>query len=125
VSYTNVGCPAEAAVQHVATYQAEPNTPMPAYAVPSASDDIDARVAREAARAREIGYREGQQAAQDEAAADREANTVYYPGFAGGAPFRGHHDDRHHGHPQAHATGKATTVRGSIPIADGRLTLRH
>src|SRR5262249_43732336 len=55
VSYTNRDGPASAAGRHVASYQPEPNTPLPAYAVPSASEEIETRIAR----ARELGYREG------------------------------------------------------------------
>lgn len=94
VTYTNIACPANSSVQHIASYQPEPDSPVPAYALPRDDADADARRARESEQARELGYRQAQAdlalaAAQSEAVnAD---NAAYVPVYVPYARERGVH----------------------------------
>src|SRR5262249_58273179 len=113
VSYATADCRATSAVQHVASYQPEPNTPLPVYAVPSASEEIETRIAREIASARELGYREGEaQAAAREEAASAAYSPVYYPMLVGGFGSRHHHEKPHQRRPagQVNQTGRAAHI---------------
>lgn len=110
VTYTNIACPANSQVQHVASYvpeQAVPSPQVQAEAVQAAA--ISARLAQEAAAdARAAAYEAGQAAyrEQTEMESDRAGynygdNVLWYPaypyygsGFAGNGWGGGHH--RHH-----------------------------
>ena len=70
VSYTNGACPKDSDAQHVASYQPEPNTPVPSGALANA----DARIARESEQARNLGYRQAQ--ADEQLAAAQQTTAV-------------------------------------------------
>lgn len=116
VTYTNIACPPDSQVQHVATYVPEPALPSPqvqAEAVQAAA--ISARLAQEAAAdARAAAYEAGQAAYREQAEMENDRvgynygdNVLWYPtypyygsGFAGkgwGGGNHHHHDGGHGG----------------------------
>lgn len=128
VSYTNVGCPADGLAQHIASYEPVPNTPTPPYALPRASDDLDARIALQAERARELGYHQAEadlaQAAARTEQADLDTESdlpIYLPVYPGGFAHGGGRRESHHHHrPGMHGNATATNNArspNSLPLS--------
>ena len=119
VSYTNIACPADTDAQHVASYEPQPNAPVQPYALASDSEDLDARIARETERARELGYRQAQAdlaqaAAQQVPVDDGQYLPIYLPVAPFGARRGGDHDDsHHHRHPGGRGNGTPAHVARS------------
>ena len=116
VMYTNIACPTNAQVQHIATYAPEPVVPSPqvsAEAVQAVA--ISARLAQEAAdRAQAAAYeaaayrREEAEAESGYANYNYGDNLLWYPAypFAGsGFPRFGGGGGRHHHHDGGHDGG--------------------
>jgi hypothetical protein len=83
VMYTNIECPANSTVQHVASYTPVPPTPIPEYSQPTLAPAVHAQAnAAQAQAAYQAGYAQAQADAQAEQPRD-EGNYAtlipYYP----------------------------------------------
>lgn len=125
VSYTNIACPADTDAQRVASYEPQPDTPAQPYALASDSEELEARIAREAEHARELGYRQAQAdlaqaAAQQETIDDGQYLPIYLPVAPFGARRGRDHDPHHHRHPVTRSNGTAAQVArspNSLPLS--------
>ncbi|MDR3387977.1 MAG: hypothetical protein P4L92_13090 [Rudaea sp.] len=107
--YTNMACPANSKVQHVASYTPVPDVPAPAYSKPSFAAAANVRQQRDAAQQ---AYQAGYEQAQDESSYDDEGE--YAAGWIPFYPIGRSRFHEHHRHPRQamiahapHASGAA------------------
>jgi hypothetical protein len=111
VMFTNMACPANSRVEHVASYEPVPDAPAATYnpVVISAAPTRDP--AQQASAAYQAGYEQAQAEAQREQSSD---NGDYAPGWIPFYPRTGSHFRDHHHHPRqataAHSSHAAGTV---------------
>jgi hypothetical protein len=137
VLYTNIACPTNSQVQHIASYVHEQALPAPAvdpFAAQAAA--ISARLAQEAAeQARAAAYQSAQAARRDaEADAESERASDYdnYPLWVAPYPYFASRQSGHDGH-HHHNVGRSGVVKSGssvqphrpVPPVNANLLARH
>jgi len=114
--FTNMACPANDKVEHVASYTPVPDAPTPAYSKPSFEPVVGATPsAAQSQAAYQAGYEQAQADAQEESSSDENAYAGgWIPYYGGGRASHREHNHHHHDHsPKTMAT---QTPAHSLPF---------
>jgi hypothetical protein len=115
VMFTNMACPANSKVQHVASYEPVPDTPAAAHSAPSSSAAIvsaaQASNAAQASAAYQAGYQQAQAEAQrEQSSSESDYASAWIPFF----PANNSHSHGHHHHPRQTMTARAPHSPGVV-----------
>lgn len=133
VMFTNLACPATSQVQHVASYEPVPDSPVPKYDASAEAAAISAEQARDAARQAQMAAYEAQAAyeqAQADAQRERAAGEAGYasmwiPYYVPVGSRRHDHNDHHdhRRHERAPATFESAMHRPAAPTPHNQPTM--
>jgi hypothetical protein len=118
IAFTNIACPAQSRVEHVASYDPVPDEPPPvstpqadAAAASAERARAAAQEAQAAAREAQFAYEQAQSANAAEPAAEAEGSTLLIPYYV---PYRAPAHGAHHRSGRRHA-GAPTRPRAHAP----------
>ena len=122
VMFTNMACPANSRVEHIASYEPVPDAPAATYN-PVVISAVPARdPAQQARAAYEAGYEQAQTEAQREQSSDESA---YASGWIPFYPQNRSHLHDHHHHPRQTMTARAPHTPGVVITPHHEMTQRH
>jgi hypothetical protein len=118
IAFTNIACPAQSRVEHVASYDPVPDEPPPVSApqADAAAESAEqaraaAQEAQAAAREAQLAYEQTQSANESGPAAETEASTLLVPYYV---PYRASAHGAHHRSGRRHA-GAPTRPHAPAP----------
>jgi hypothetical protein len=113
VMFTNMACPANSQVQHVASYEPVPDVPAATYNTPANAAAASPVQAHDARAAYQAGYEQAQAEAQDE---QPSGETEYAGGWIPFYPLirPRFHDDHHHHHPRQVMAAHTSHIQSAI-----------
>jgi hypothetical protein len=115
VMFTNMACPANSQVQHVASYEPVPDVPAATYNTPAIAAVASAGPARYAAQQARAAYQAGYEQAQAEAQDEQPSGeTEYAGGWIPFYPLIGPRFHDHHHHPRQAMAARAPHAPGAV-----------